>query len=105
MITLSLITRLYCLCLRAIKWSLSILQMVWFVRLEPVGQNQKLNIIQRCVHLLIPRKNVFFLIIKLKLIFLFSDRQAIVATLNEMVDGLIEELLQPVQNELIPKSD
>jgi hypothetical protein len=104
MITLSLITRLYCLCLRAIKWSLSILQMVWFVRLEPVGQNQKLNIIQRCVHLLIPRKNVF-LIIKLKLIFLFSDRQAIVATLNEMADGLIEELLQPVQNELIPKSD
>lgn len=104
MITLSLITRLYCLCPRAIKWSLSILQMVWFVRLEPVGQNQKLNIIQRCVHLLIPRKNVF-LIIKLKLIFLFSDRQAIVATLNEMADGLIEELLQPVQNELIPKSD
>jgi hypothetical protein len=46
-----------------------------------------------------------FLIIKLKLIFLFSDRQAIVATLNEMADGLIEELLQPVQNELIPKSD
>ncbi|KAH0821329.1 hypothetical protein GEV33_001462 [Tenebrio molitor] len=34
-----------------------------------------------------------------------TDRQAIVATLNEMVDGLIEELLQPVQNELIPKSD
>jgi hypothetical protein len=48
---------------------------------------------------------MFFLIIKLKLIFLFSDRQAIVATLNEMADGLIEELLQPVQNELIPKSD
>jgi phosphoglucomutase/phosphopentomutase len=34
-----------------------------------------------------------------------TDRQAIVATLNEMADGLIEELLQPVQNELIPKSD
>jgi hypothetical protein len=34
-----------------------------------------------------------------------TDRQAIVATLNDMADGLIEELIQPVPNVLIPKSD
>ncbi|XP_008197604.2 phosphopentomutase [Tribolium castaneum] len=34
-----------------------------------------------------------------------TNREGVVATLKEMVDAIVEEFLQPVQNELIPKSD
>jgi hypothetical protein len=35
----------------------------------------------------------------------FSDRELVKETLKEIVDAIVEELLQPKENELIPRSD
>lgn len=35
----------------------------------------------------------------------YSDRQQVEATLNEMVEALVEEFLQPTQNQLTPRPE
>lgn len=65
--------------------------------------NQRLNTIQKCVQHLILRKFPF---VQDKILSkLFRNRELIVETLQEMVDAIVEEMLEPISNCLIPKSD